>query len=94
MYQLKTQVKGMGTVEINQTYGELMMLALLSNSPHEAETEKYRCYSLAQRTEDKETADFDKEEVEFITRKAQRILPPLHFGRLKDFLDAGLKKDA
>ena len=87
MHNLKTKILDAKNKELEQTYGEVLGEVLLASVQDDNANNKYRYFTLGLKCLESLEIDLDKETIQFILEKVQRIGTPLIVGRIKEFLE-------
>lgn len=87
-YNLKTEITDIDGNSIKRTMGEDIVAVLLTPHQQDEASNKYRYFTLSMKLHGKIEVELDKEEIQFILEKLERVSPPLIYGRIREFLHA------
>jgi len=85
-FTLNEKIKDIKGKDLDVTYGQALADILLAADPGDAHASKYRYFTLAMKAGESKDVDWDKETVEFILGKVERVSTPLYVGRIKEKL--------
>jgi len=85
-FNLKQPILDIDGKSVNRTIGEDIVAIMLTPHQQDEAGNKYRYFTLSLKIHGKEDVDLDKEEVDFILEKVERVGTPLIYGRIREYL--------